>query len=217
MDRIEISRQTLQRLPYYLNYLKKACKAGVETVSAPKIAKEMGLNEVQVRKDLAAVSTNGGKPKVGFCVGELIEVIENCLGYNNKTDAVLAGAGNLGRALLSYDDLDEYGVSIVAAFDCDKDMWGTEINGKHVFSLDKLGDLCDRLHVSIGIITVPGNAAQKVCDLMVQSGILAIWNFAPVRLSVPGHILVQNENMAASLAMLSKHLQSRTQGKGEEA
>ncbi|MEI6101205.1 MAG: redox-sensing transcriptional repressor Rex, partial [Eubacteriales bacterium] len=117
--------------------------------------------------------------------------------------------GNLGKALLCYDELKNYGMSIVAAFDNNEIEVGNTINSTQVFSMDRLSDLCRRLNVHIGIITVPPMAAQAVCDLLVGSGILAVWNFAPVHLSVPGHILVQNENMAVSLTMLSKHLQSR--------
>ncbi len=208
-EKIEISKQALKRLPYYLNYLKALKSKEIKDISAPVIAKEMKLNEVQVRKDLAAVSLFGGRPKIGFNVEELIRVIESYLGYDNVMDAVLVGAGNLGKALLSYQELRNYGMSIVAAFDSDEAVLGTEINDTHVFSIDKLEDLCRRLKVHIGIITVPATAAQGVCDLLVESGILAIWNFAPVHLNVPDHILVQNENIAVSLAMLSKHLQSK--------
>lgn len=208
-EKFEISKQAMQRLPYYLNYLKAFQSKNIKDISAPAIARKMNLNEVQVRKDLAAVSSFGGKPKVGFNVEELIHVIESYLGYDNVVDAILVGAGNLGKALLSYNGLKNYGLSIVGAFDSDEATIGNEINGTNVFSMDKLSDLCQRLNIHIGIITVPVDAAQDICDLLVECGILAIWNFAPVHLSVPDHILVQNENMAASLAMLSKHLQSK--------
>jgi redox-sensing transcriptional repressor len=205
----EISKQALQRLPYYLNYLKALQNNHIRDISAPTIAREMNLNEVQVRKDLAAVSSFGGKPKVGFNVEELIRVIEAYLGYDNVVDAVLVGAGNLGKALLFYHELKDYGMSIVAAFDSDETVLGAEINGTHVFSMDKLKDLCQRLNAHIGIVAVPAAAAQSVCDLLIESGILAVWNFTSAHLNVPDHILVQNENMAVSLAMLSNHLQSR--------
>ena len=82
-------------------------------------------------------------------------------------------------------------------------------SGKSILSLDQMKPLCERLNVRIGIITVPAACAQGVCDMMVKSGILAIWNFAPVRLNAPESILVQNENMASSLALLRSHLRQR--------
>lgn len=203
------SKQTLKRLPYYYNYLKALQNDGVQNISAPVIAKSLNLNEVQVRKDLATVSESGGRPKTGFEIEELIKGIEHCLGYDNINDAILVGSGKLGMALLSYTEFENYGIRIVAAFDSNNDIIGTEIHEKSIFPIEKLPDLCRRLNIHIGIITVPSQNAQSVCDLLVKNGILAIWNFAPVHLIVPDHILVQNENMAVSLALLSKHLQKR--------
>ncbi len=203
---VSISRQALQRMPYYLQSLRTARDAGAEIISAPTVAAQLGLNEVQVRKDFASVSNTAGKPKTGFQTRELISAIESCLGYDNSNDAVLVGAGSLGRALLSYRGFEEYGLSIVTAFDVDPNLTGGEISGKQVLPMTKLPGICRNLSIHIGIITVPASQAQAVCDALVESGVLAIWNFAPVHLNTPDGILVQNENMAASLAVLSKHL-----------
>lgn len=200
-----VSKQTLQRLPLYFNYLKTRSKEDISNISAPIIADSLNLNEVQVRKDLALVS-NGGRPKTGYKINELIEDIKSFLGYDNVNEAILVGAGHLGKALLSYKGFDEYGLNIVAALDVDETLVGTTVNGKQILSVEKMKDLCKRLNVHIGIITVPPESAQLVCDMLIESGILAIWNFSSTHLSVPKHILVQNENIATSLAVLSKHL-----------
>mgnify|MGYP001275585496 FL=1 len=204
-----ISIQSLHRMPYYLHYLKEAKKAGIEVIPATTIASDLKLNEVQVRKDLAAICTTKGKPKTGFIVGELIKNMEDFLGYNNTKDAVLVGAGSLGKALLSYSGFENYGLNIVAAFDIDKEKIRTRINDKEVLPMEEMENICRRLNIHIGIITVPVQYAQDVCDKLIASGILAIWNFAPVHLSTPEGILVRNENMAASLAILSHHLQEK--------
>jgi redox-sensing transcriptional repressor len=117
----------------------------------------------------------------------------------------------LGRALLSYGGFKSYGINIAAAFDVDGGIVGSEIGpGKiRVFETSLISSLCRRLNIHIGIIAVPPDQAQLVCDRMVAGGILAIWNFVPVRLAAPNDILVQNEDMAASLALLSKHLRER--------
>ncbi len=203
---VSISRQALQRMPYYLQTLRAARDSGAEIISAPTVAAQLGLNEVQVRKDFASVSNTAGKPKTGFQTNELIAAIESCLGYDNSNDAVLVGAGSLGRALISYRGFEEYGLSIVAAFDVDPNLTGGEISGKQVLPMSKLSGICRNMNIHIGIITVPASQAQAVCDSLVESGVLAIWNFAPMHLNTPDGILVQNENMAASLAVLSKHL-----------
>lgn len=204
-----ISKHALQRLPYYLNYLKKKQKEGIINISSPMIAMELDLNEVQVRKDIASVSNRDGRPKTGHNVELLIEDIENFLGYNNVDHAVLVGAGQLGSALLHYKGFENYGLEIIAAFDSNPCLFNQEINGIKVTSVDKLEDLVSRLKVHIGIITVPAQYAQDVCNKMIRGGVLAIWNFAPVHLNVPDNILVHNENMASSLAVLSRHLKEK--------
>lgn len=203
-----ISKQTLARLPLYLNYLKSYLNSGQDTVSATCIAETLGLNQVQVRKDLACVSC-GGRPKVGYVTNRLIDDIELFLGYGDVHSAVIVGAGKLGQALISYDQFKSYGLEIVAAFDTDAAIIGKQIGGKEVISAEKIQHLCRRMQVKIGIITVPASAAQQVCDALIAGGILAVWNFAPVHLNVPEGILVQQENMALSLAVLSKHLNNQ--------
>jgi redox-sensing transcriptional repressor len=201
-----VSAQTIRRLPCYLKYLRNLSPGSKEYISAASVADGLGLYEVLVRKDLAFVSKVSGTPRLGFKVDELIIGIEYFLGYDMPNRAVLAGAGRLGTALLHYGGFAECGLEIVAAFDVSKKLIGREIAGKKVFPLEKSADLCARLNASIGILTVPAQSAQDVCDTLVGSGVQAIWNFAPVRLKTPGGILVQNESMAESLAILSNHL-----------
>ena len=201
-----LSLHAMRRMPYYLQHLKKMQSSGTTAVSASEIAESLNLNSVQVRKDFAAVSAVSGKPKVGFSVDELIYGIEDAMGFHNINEAVLVGVGSLGRALVSYKGFDDYAMRIVAVFDNDSNLIGAEINGRQVMSSEKISELCRRMKVPIGIITVPANQAQIVCDQLVAGGVRAIWNFAPVHLSAPNNILIQDENMAASLALLSKHL-----------
>ncbi|WP_322183556.1 redox-sensing transcriptional repressor Rex [Neglectibacter caecimuris] len=208
MEIQSVSRQTLQRLPRYLSYLKSLPDSGSKCISATIIAEALHLNHVVVRKDLAAVS-GSGRPKIGYVRLELIRELEAFLGYDNLEDAVLVGAGRMGKALLSYDGFQQYGLNIAAAFDSDPALAYTEAEGKKILPMEKLGDLCRRLGIHMGIITVPGSNAQAVCSLLVDSGVLAIWNFSNVHLDVPEGVLVQNENLAVSLALLSNHLKER--------
>jgi redox-sensing transcriptional repressor len=204
-----ISTQAMHRMPFYLQCLKKLHAEGVTNVSAPMVAQMLGLNEVQVRKDFAAVSQSGGRAKVGFSVEELLDSMERALGYRNMNDAVLVGAGSLGRALASFRGFEEYGLRIVAAFDVDRALVGTRIGSAMVYDVCQLPDFCMENDINIGIITVPVEHAQEACDALVRGGVLGIWNFAPTYLSVPDNILLQNENMAASLALLSQHLREK--------
>jgi len=207
MEAKKISKSVLKRLPGYLAYLKSLPENGPVHISATALANALGMGEVQVRKDLAMVS-DGGRPKIGYLRESLIEDIEQFLGYDNVTDAVLIGAGKLGQALMAYRGFDEYGLNIMAAFDRNPKMEKTE-EGKPIYSIDRLTQFCRTHKVLMGIITVPAEGAQEVADQLIACGIKAIWNFAPTHLDVPANILVQNENMATSLAVLSVHLQAQ--------
>ena len=212
MDKaIILSEQALKRLPRYLWFLKELQQKECVYVSAPVVAKQLGLNDVQVRKELSLMSSVPGKPRMGFSVDNLIENIETYLGYRNVDDAVLVGVGSLGHALLGNPGFDRCGVHIVAAFDRNPAMDGLTIHEKPIFSVHKLTNLCRRMHIRIGIITVSPDQAQYVCDQMVEAGILAIWNFAPVQLKAPANVLVKNEDLSSSLAMLARELQNKLQ------
>ncbi|WP_251616190.1 redox-sensing transcriptional repressor Rex [Pumilibacter muris] len=201
------SKATISRLPVYLRFLRDKLKAGDENVSSTAIADELRLNPVQVRKDLALVSAESGKPKLGFRVKELIEGIESFLGLCNTHDAVLCGVGSLGSTLLKYEGFKNYGLNIVAAFDTNAAVIGKKINGIAVLEYEALPKTVKRLNIKMGIITVPKSVAQNVADTMAQSGIRAIWNFAPVHLSMPEEVAVKYEDLAASLAVLGKKLE----------
>ena len=207
----KISKAVLKRLPGYLAYLKDIPENASPYISATALANALGMGEVQVRKDLAAVS-DGGRPKIGYLRETLIEDISQFLGYDNTTDAILVGAGRLGRALLGYSGFDAYGLNILAAFDAAPD--SDQLEGeKPVYSINQMESFCRSRKVLMGIITVPAQYAQEVCDQLINCGIKAIWNFAPTHLDVPENILVQNENMATSLAVLSMHLQAQIKDK----
>lgn len=201
-----LSVQGVRRLPYYLKFLKEMQAKGTAFVPAISIADSLGIYEVQVRKDLAAVSSSPGKPRVGFSVDGLIADIEHFLGYDNANLAALVGAGNLGKALLSYGGFAEYGLDIAAAFDTDPALAGQCIHGCTVYPMERLAAVCREKNIPIGIITTPADQAQTACDKLVAAGIKAIWNFAHVRLHVPEGVLMQEENMAVSFAVLSNSL-----------
>ena len=210
----EISKSVLRRLPGYLAYLKAMPEDCAPNISATALANALDMGEVQVRKDLAIVS-NGGRPKIGYCRESLIDDIEQFLGYDNTTVAVLIGAGKLGQALMGYSGFEEYGLDIMAAFDLHPSIERTE-EGKPVYPMTELARFCRQHKVLMGIITVPARGAQDAADQLIAVGVKAIWNFAPVHLDVPEGILVQNENMATSLAVLSVHLQAQIKEKNSK-
>lgn len=202
MNGYSIPKATLGRLPQYLEYLRSLPEIR-RTISATAIAKALSLGDVQVRKDLASVC-GAGKPKIGYEIDKLITDIESHLGYERLTNAVLVGAGKLGRALLDYDGFEDFGVKIVAGFDCNETVLtkGT----KDILPIRDIEVYCREHDVKLGIITVGVGSAQEVCNKLVQSGIKAIWNFAPVTLKVPNGVLLKQENLALSLAYLNNQI-----------
>ena len=202
-EEADVSKATLSRMPAYLRYLKEESVKGVEYVASAAIAKDMAVSAVLVRKDLALVSSIAGRPRLGFEVNGLIADIEKFLGYDNVSDALVVGVGGLGRAFLGYEGFKNYGLNIVAGFDVDPRLIGTEISQKPVLSMDALSAFVQQRNINIGIITVPKRAAQEVCDRMIEAGLKAIWNFASVKLNVPNGVIVRYEDLAASLAMRS--------------
>lgn len=191
-----ISKATLGRLPNYLEYVRE-CEC--HTVSATKIAAALGYGDVQVRKDLSSVC-GSGKPKTGYDREELERSLCEALGVHSTTSAVIVGAGKLGMALMGYGGFKTYGLEISAAFDIDT-------AGKEgVYPISELKNYCRNYDIKIGILTVPESAANEVARLMTDSGITAIWNFAPCVLDVPDNVKVKNENLALSLAHLNKSI-----------
>ncbi len=199
------SEPTLRRLPVYHHYLQDMLDHGRDVVSCTHIATDLKLDPTQVRKDLAATGIVG-KPKVGYEITVLLETIEAFLGWNNVHESFLVGVGHLGAALLGYTGFARYGLKIIAAFDADKTKVGTTQHGVEIFPMTRLANLAKRLHVRMAIMTVPAAAAQETADQLVEAGIEAIWNFAPVQIQVPDSIIVQHENLAAGLSVLSAKL-----------
>lgn len=195
----------VRRLPAYLQLLRVLQGEGHEYVSGTILASTHNLEPVIVRKDLA-VTGIAGKPRLGFRVTELIAAIEAFLGWNNQTKAVLVGVGNLGTALLGYRGFEDLGLRIAGAFDCDPKRIGHWVQGRQVQSIAKLSSFARRLGITLGVLTVPAPTAQAAADLMVRAGIIGIWNFTPVRLQVPEGVVVQKEDLAEGLAVLSHRL-----------
>ncbi len=196
---------TLKRLPQYLEVLYQFKKAGLKMVSATKIAIFTDVHMTQVRKDLAYTGVTG-VPKIGHNIEELINAIELCLNWNDTSSCFLVGVGHLGTALLGYKALQGKGLKIVAAFDTNPEIVNTTINNIPIYNMDKFHNLAKRLHIHIGIITVPNESAQEIADLMIANGIVAIWNFSAVKLHTTEEIIVENVDMSASLAVLSRRL-----------
>jgi redox-sensing transcriptional repressor len=201
-----VSRKLLKRLPVYLNYLK-SLPEDASNVSATAMAKALELGDVQVRKDLAKVSATGRR-RTGRNRHQLMQDIEAYLNFAEDTGTVVVGAGKLGRALLDYTGFEKAGFNVMAGFDIEPSVDISE-GGKPIYPISRLEHFCRHYDVHIGVIAVPAENAQDVCDSLVSCGVRAIWNFAPVHLQVPDSVIVQSENLAVSLTSLRVQMKNQ--------
>lgn len=199
---------TLRRLPRYYHVLQRLQDAGHEVVSASLLAESLDIHPTQIRKDLAMTGSQG-KPKVGHRISDLLTSIEAFLNWNNRSEAFLVGAGSLGTALLNYPGFQKAGITIVAAFDANPRKIGKKLHGVPVLPMEKFENLARRMHITIGILTVPEEAAQATADLMVRGGIEAIWDFSTAPLAVPPSVIVERVELYASLAVINRKLAQR--------
>lgn len=189
-----LSEKVIKRLTLYHFILMECEESGLEYISSPRIAELLNIDNSQVRKDIKLVN-HVGKCKIGYDVKVLKKCIEDALSFSKTKDAFIVGAGNIGTALIKYEDLKDYGLNILALFDNDPLKIGNTINSKEIFHLSKLPNLVERLGVDMAILTVPKEKAQSCADFLVGSGIKYIWNFTPRVLKVEKNVKVWNENL----------------------
>lgn len=200
-----LDHDVIKRLTVYLTFLKDLPAEGPDNITPEKLGEGVGVAPRQIVSDVALINAKS-HPKIGYIIEYLTADIERALGYDSVDKAILVGVGHLGKALLAYPGFSNYGMEIVAAFDVDPSLVGTEVNGKQVYDVQQMAEICETTGAHIGIITAPAPFAQIIANTMVECHIRGIWNFAPTYLSVPETVLVENENIADSLAVLSHRL-----------
>jgi redox-sensing transcriptional repressor len=196
---------TLERLATYLRFLIDLDQANVETISSAEVERQTGINAAQFRKDLSYFG-DFGKPGVGYNVTELQSRIARILKIDREQRVILVGAGNLGSALVGYPGLQEHRFNLVAVFDNNYGKIGRPLWDLEIRDVATIKETNQKLGARIAILAVPAGAAQKVTDLLVEAGIHAILNFAPVLLRVPHNVYVRNVSFLQELAVLSYHL-----------
>lgn len=199
---IHLPKPSLERLPYYYRILKAASEEGATYISSSEMGEKAGVPGAQVRKDLLPFKAKG-RPSLGFHVSTLKAILEAYLGLLEDREAVLVGAGNLGKALALFPGFHQYRIRISYLFDCDPAKTGTQVGDFTIRHTDTLGTTIREKGIRIAIITTPADAAQRVAEELISCGIVAIWNFSPVRLQVPPGVYVKYEDLSAGLAILS--------------
>lgn len=202
---------TLRRLPWYLAYLATLKARNVTHVSSTQIARELNVDASQIAKDLYFLSIRG-KTRIGYEVAALESKLRDFLGFDRRHNAVIVGVGSLGAALMSDQGLQRYGLNVVAGVDIAPELQGTQVAGIPVVSPAQLPQLVKKLGVSVGILTVPFDAAQDVADELVAAGVRALWNFTPRRIRVCGdNTVVANTSIYSHLAVMYNRLATMAQ------
>lgn len=205
---------SVQRLPSYLRLIKSVRECGETAISCTRIAEEFGQTSVQVRKDLAITGITG-RPKIGYQIADLVEAIEEFLGWNVTTHAFLVGVGNLGSAILNYEGFASHGLNVVDVFDANPKLLGTVVNGRVIRPVADIPERAKILRektgktLDMGVITAPAHAAQSVADLLVRAGARAIWNYAPIQLELPDDVVCENVKLSESFAVLTNRMRMR--------
>jgi redox-sensing transcriptional repressor len=205
------SRASAARLSLYLRCLEGWRRDGVETASSGALAEALGIGAAQVRRDLTYLG-RVGRPGVGYRVPDLAAAIRSALGIDREWPAVLAGAGNLARALLRYRGFPERGFRIVGLFDVDPGKVGQRVEGLEVRPMAELRPRVRALRAELGIVGVPWEAAQEVGEALAAAGVKGVLNFAPAVLRLPAGIAVVNVDLTIQLEQLAFQVQAGRDG-----
>lgn len=193
---------TVARLPVYLQVLVEAAEAGRRTLSSDDLAAAAGLTSAKVRKDFSLLGSSGTRG-VGYRVEELTEEISGVLGLDVERQVVIVGVGNLGSALASYDGFLRRGFTIAALLDADPAKTGTLVGGHRVQPAEAMRRIIEEHAVTIAVLATPARYAQRVAADLVEAGVTAILNFAPVHLELPDHVTVRTVDLSTELQILS--------------
>jgi redox-sensing transcriptional repressor len=198
----KLSRASVQRFSLYLRNLERWSADGLQVVSSSQLGDALGINDAQVRKDLAYLGSLG-QPGIGYYTRELITALRHRLGVDRTWGAVVIGVGNLARALLRYRGFTEQGFQFVALFDADPQKIGQTIEGIEVHAPEKLAEIITATKAELAVVAVPAETAQQAADALVAAGIKGILNFAPIMLKLPPHVSLVAVDLAVQLEQLA--------------
>lgn len=202
---------TVARLPLYLRALVELQERSIATVSSGDLARASGVNPAKLRKDLSHLGSFGTRG-VGYPVKELVDGISGALGLTDERSVVIVGLGNLGQALAHYGGFAQRGFHVAALLDADEDLIGTDVADLAVEDVADLESIVSDRGVTIAVLATPAAAAQDVATRLVDAGVTAILNFAPVHVDVPEQVTVRKVDLSVELQILSFYEQLHANG-----
>lgn len=201
----EISQAVISRLPRYFRYLGELKDDGVERISSQELSELMKVTASQIRQDFNNFG-GFGQQGYGYNVEYLYNEIGKILGLDKQHNFIIIGAGNLGRALGNYLNFERRGFIFKGMFDENPELFGRDVRGISIMSMDELDDFVRENEIEIAVLTIPKTSASKVAERLAGNGIKAIWNFAHVDLNLPEGIQVENVHLSDSLMKLSYNI-----------
>jgi len=193
------------RLPIYLRALQRMADSGLRTTSSQELGELVGVSAAQIRKDISQFG-EFGKQGTGYSITYLLEKLREILKIDRIWDVALVGAGDMGHALANYQGFTNRGFKVVMVFDNEPSKIGQKINQ---FAVEDSANMVNRIKeadIKVAMLTVPASAAQSVADKLVQAGIRAILNYAPITINVPNSIKVQYIDPATHLQRMTYYL-----------
>lgn len=212
MERKEISKAVISRLPRYYRYLGELIEEGVERISSNELSARMKVTASQIRQDLNNFG-GFGQQGYGYNVKYLYTEIGKILGLDKTHNFIIIGAGNLGQALANYASFERSGFILKSLFDVNPRLEGMSIRGVRVRMMDELVDFLQNNDIEIAALTIPKSKAIEVADLLTANGIKAIWNFAHTDLTLPKDVIVESVHLSDSLMQLSYNISQRKEAR----
>ena len=193
------------RLPVYLRALQRMADNGIKTTSSQELGEHVGISAAQIRKDISQFG-EFGKQGTGYSIPYLLDKLKEILKVDRKWDVALVGAGDMGHALARYQGFTNRGFQIVMVFDNNKEKVGQKIDNFTIEDAEKIVERIKSAGIKMAMVTVPAPAAQGVADKLVQAGVRAILNYAPISLNVPKNVKVQHIDPATHLQRMTYYL-----------
>jgi redox-sensing transcriptional repressor len=193
------------RLPIYLRSLTRMMEQGRQVTSSQELGERLGISAAQIRKDLSQFG-EFGKQGTGYNIEFLTRKIQEILQVDRVWEVAVIGAGDVGRAVANYGGFQHRGFRITRIFDNEPSKIGTTFNNIKVMSIESMSEEIRKAGIRVAMLTVPAGVAQEVVDILVEAGIKAILNYAPVNLSVPAGVRVQYIDPAVHLQNMTYYL-----------
>jgi len=195
----------ITRLPVYLRALQRMADKGIKTTSSQELGERVGISAAQIRKDISQFG-EFGKQGTGYTIDYLLDKLREILKVDRMWDVIIIGAGDMGHALARYQGFSNRGFNVVMIFDNDQEKIGQKIGEFTVESIDNLVEKIKSADIKIAMLTIPATAAQGIADKLVEAGVKAILNYAPISLSVPKGVRVQHIDPATHLQRMTYYL-----------